>query len=109
MSSDSSTADQSSASMLHGHAAYVAAAAKETIGSFTSTPMQEAGAADKQAAIDEMRAAKENADASGTGSGLGTQNPTLGKIEKSVGSAVGCEGMVEEGTGAARSANDVTG
>ena len=41
-----------------------------------------------------MRAAK---DASGTH----TQNPTLGKIEKTIGSGVGCEGMVEEGSKAA--------
>jgi len=38
-----------------------------------------------------MRAAKE---ASG---GDVTRNPTVGKIEETVGKGVGCEGMVEEG------------
>ena len=38
-----------------------------------------------------MRAAK---DAAG---GNTTTNPTVGKIEKTVGGAVGCEGMREEG------------
>ena len=38
-----------------------------------------------------MRAAKEAA------GGDTTQNSTVGKIEKGLGSAVGCEGMVEEG------------
>ena len=38
-----------------------------------------------------MRAAKEAA------GGSTTQNPTVAKVEKAVGGAVGCEGMVEEG------------
>lgn len=78
--------------MLHGHAAYVAAAAKETVGSYTSTDMQKAGSADKQAAIDEMRAAKEASQGEGV-----SKNPTLGKVEQSFGSVTGCEGMEEEG------------
>ncbi|MCJ1233744.1 hypothetical protein MMC14_001702 [Varicellaria rhodocarpa] len=70
------------ASMLHG----------ETIGSLTSSePWSTAGANDKSAAVDEMRAAKEAA------GGSTTQNPTVAKVEKAVGGAVGCEGMVEEG------------
>ena len=38
-----------------------------------------------------MRAAKEAA------GGLQDRNETVGKVEKSVGGLVGCEGMVEEG------------
>ena len=56
--------------------------------------MQNAGSADKQAAIDEMRAAKQVADEQGGGV---SENPTLGKVEKSLGSVTGCEGMEEEG------------
>lgn len=69
-------------------------AAQETVGSYTSTDMQNAGSADKQAAIDEMRAAKQVADEQGGGV---SENPTLGKVEKSLGSVTGCEGMEEEG------------
>ena len=57
--------------------------------------MQHAGAADKQAAVDEMRAAKAQSDAQ-TGSDV-PKNETLGKVEQTLGSAAGCEGMVEEG------------
>ena len=53
--------------------------------------MQNAGAADKQAAVEEMRAARE---ASG---GEPSKNETLGKVEKTLGSVTGCEGMEEEG------------
>lgn len=56
--------------------------------------MQKAGSADKQAAVDEMRAAKEASDAQG---GEVSKNPTLGKVEQTLGSATGCEGMEEEG------------
>ncbi|MCJ1288415.1 hypothetical protein MMC26_007772 [Xylographa opegraphella] len=93
--STNTTDETSSASMLHGHAAYVAGAAKETIGNLSgSAPWQTAGQDDKAAAVDEMRAAKE-------ASGSQTQNPTVGKVEEMVGKGVGCEGMVEEG-GAAK-------
>ena len=64
------------------------------MGSYTSTDMQKAGSADKQAAIDEMRAAKEASDAQGDEI---SKNPTLGKVEQSFGSVTGCEGMEEEG------------
>ncbi len=57
--------------------------------------MQSAGAADKQAALDEMRAAKAQSDAQG-GSDI-SKNETLGKVEQTLGGAAGCEGMVEEG------------
>lgn len=65
--------------------------AQETLGSYTSTDMQNAGSADKQAAVDEMRAAK---DAQG---GDVSKNETLGKVERGLGSVTGCEGMEEEG------------
>ncbi|CAF9921661.1 hypothetical protein IMSHALPRED_005238 [Imshaugia aleurites] len=94
MSSTGSSESGSNPSMLHGHAAYVAAAAKEAIGSYTSSDMQTAGSADKEAAVDEMRAAKQASDAQG---GEISKNQTLGKVEQSLGSAAGCEGMEEEG------------
>lgn len=56
--------------------------------------MQTAGSADKEAAVDEMRAAKQASDAQG---GEISKNQTLGKVEQSLGSAAGCEGMEEEG------------
>ncbi|MCJ1251930.1 hypothetical protein MMC30_009168 [Trapelia coarctata] len=88
----SETPDQNSASMLHGHAAYVAGAAKETIGNLTSSPAwQKTGQDDKSSAVDEMRAAK------AAQGGDVTRSETVGKIEETVGKGVGCEGMVEEG------------
>ncbi|MCJ1295068.1 hypothetical protein MMC34_006629 [Xylographa carneopallida] len=85
-----STNETNSASMLHGHAAYVAGAAKETIGNLSgSAPWQAAGQDDKAAAVEEMRAAKQTT--------VETQNPTVGKVEEMLGKGVGCEGMVEEG------------
>lgn len=95
MSSTGPSESGSNPSMLHGHAAYVAAAAKETVGSYTSTDMQNAGSADKQAAVEEMRAAKQASDAQG---GEISKNQTLGKVEQSLGSVTGCEGMEEEGS-----------
>ena len=56
--------------------------------------MQTAGSADKEAAVDEMRAAKQASDAQG---GEISKNQKLGKVEQSLGSAAGCEGMEEEG------------
>ena len=56
--------------------------------------MQNAGGADKQAAVDEMRAAKQASDAQGEEI---SKNQTLGKVEQSFGSVTGCEGMEEEG------------
>lgn len=57
--------------------------------------MQNAGASDKSAAIEEMRAAKQMSDQK---SGEVNHNETLGKVEKTLGSVTGCEGMEEEGT-----------
>ena len=56
--------------------------------------MQKAGSADKQTAVDEMRAAKQASEAQG---GEINKNPTLGKVEQSLGSVTGCEGMEDEG------------
>lgn len=57
--------------------------------------MQSAGASDRQAAVEEMRAAKAQSDAQGGGDLA--KNDTLGKVEQTLGSATGCEGMQEEG------------
>jgi uncharacterized protein YjbJ (UPF0337 family) len=56
--------------------------------------MQNAGASDKQAAVEEMRAAKEISDQQG---GEVSKNETMGKVEQTLGSVTGCEGMEEEG------------
>ena len=56
--------------------------------------MQNAGASDKQAAVEEMRAAKQASDAQG---GEVSKNETLGKVERTLGSVTGCEGMEDEG------------
>ncbi|KAL8792019.1 MAG: hypothetical protein Q9195_005360 [Heterodermia aff. obscurata] len=74
-------------SQIHGHATYVAGAAKEAFGF-------ESGAADKEYAVKEMRAAKEQSEASG---GEPAKNETVGKIESKLGNVTGCEGMVDEG------------
>ncbi|KAL8851318.1 MAG: hypothetical protein Q9221_003763 [Calogaya cf. arnoldii] len=80
-------------SMLHGHAGYVAGAAKEAIGTYVSSDpsWKTAGAETKDAAVQEMRAAKEQSQ------GDPGKNETVGKVEEKLGSAVGCEGMVGEG------------
>lgn len=57
--------------------------------------MQNAGASDKQSALGEMRAAKEVSDQQGGGEV--SKNETMGKVEKTLGSVTGCEGMEEEG------------
>lgn len=57
--------------------------------------MQNAGSEDKQAAVEEMRAAKQASDAQG---GEVNKSQTLGKVEQSLGSVTGCEGMEEEGS-----------
>ncbi|KAL8671765.1 MAG: hypothetical protein Q9168_003736 [Polycauliona sp. 1 TL-2023] len=80
-------------SMLHGHAGYVAGAAKEAIGTYVSSDpsWKSAGAETKDAAVAEMRAAKEQSQ------GEPGKSDTVGKVEEKLGSAVGCEGMVGEG------------
>ena len=69
---------------------------QETLGSYTSTPMQEAGASDKQAALTEMREAKKSSEEQAGGDGV-QKSETLGKVEQLAGKATGCEGMEEEG------------
>ncbi|KAL8638267.1 MAG: hypothetical protein Q9228_004567 [Teloschistes exilis] len=80
-------------SMLHGHAAYVAGAAKEAVGNYVSSdPSWKSSATEtKDAAIAEMRAAKAQSE------GEPGKNETMGKVEEKLGGAVGCEGMVGEG------------
>ncbi|KAL9047194.1 MAG: hypothetical protein Q9214_000179 [Letrouitia sp. 1 TL-2023] len=97
----SSINENNSSSLLHGHATYVAGAAKETLGSYASASLQSTGAADKQAGVDEMQAAKAAAqpERSGSDSDSGNATTTLGKMEARVGSAVRCGGMVVEGEG----------
>ena len=56
--------------------------------------MQNAGATDKSAALEEMRAAKKVSDEQG---GEISKNPTVGKVEQTLGNVTGCEGMEEEG------------
>lgn len=56
--------------------------------------MQNTGAEEKGAAVEEMRAAK----AMGQNGGDGVaKNETLGKAEQMAGNVTGCEGMSEEG------------
>ncbi|KAI4197350.1 MAG: hypothetical protein LQ350_005971 [Teloschistes chrysophthalmus] len=80
-------------SMLHGHAAYVAGAAKEAVGTYVSSdPSWKSSATEtKDAAVAEMRAAKAQSQ------GEPGKNETMGKVEEKLGGAVGCEGMVGEG------------
>jgi len=56
--------------------------------------MQNGGASDKQAALEEMRAAKAQSDQQGGEVG---KSATLGKVEQTLGGVTGCEGMEEEG------------
>ncbi|KAI4145445.1 MAG: hypothetical protein L6R39_003797 [Caloplaca ligustica] len=90
-----SSSNTDNPSMLHGHAAYVAGAAKEAIGTYVSSdPSWKTSAAEtKDDAVAEMRAAKaQNESHPG-------KNETVGKVEEKLGGAVGCEGMVDEGKG----------
>ena len=56
--------------------------------------MQTAGASDKNAAVEEMRKAKEVNEKEG---GDLNKNPTVGKVEQTLGNVTGCEGMEDEG------------
>ncbi|KAK5168256.1 uncharacterized protein LTR77_006825 [Saxophila tyrrhenica] len=81
--------DQQNPSLIGQHANYVAAAAKETVGSVTgSEDWKATGAQEKQDAIDGMKSASENRDPNSSG---------FGKAEEMAGKAVGCEGMESEG------------
>ena len=67
---------------------------QETIAPYTSQPESWSASAKetKGAAVDEMRAAKSMSEKSPP-----AHNESFGKVEEKVGSAVGCEGMVDEG------------
>ena len=56
--------------------------------------MKNAGAQEKQSAVEEMRSAKAQFDAQG---GELDKNSTLGSVEQKLGSVTGCEGMEDEG------------
>ncbi|KAJ9633773.1 hypothetical protein H2204_006771 [Knufia peltigerae] len=90
MSSDqSSSADsQSQPSMLGGHAKYVQGAVSSALG-------YESGQQTKDAAVQEMRDAKEAQ--SSDPHQQPAQSTILGSVEKAAGQVTGCEGMVEEG------------
>ena len=62
---------------------------QETIGAVTgSEEWKQSGQADKQAAVDGMKAASANRD---------PQQSGFGKVEETAGRMVGCEGMENEG------------
>ncbi len=68
---------------------------QETIGSMTgSEEWRSSGEAEKQAGIDNMKAASANRD---------PQTSGLGKVEEMAGKAVGCEGMEQEGADSKKS------
>jgi hypothetical protein len=65
----------------------------ETIGNLTrSEEWKTSGQRDKDAAVKDMRAGREASDPE---QGIG--GPRVGQTETSLGNAVGCEGMVENG------------
>ncbi|KAI9722799.1 MAG: hypothetical protein M1828_004495 [Chrysothrix sp. TS-e1954] len=76
--------------LITGHAQYAKGAAVETIGSVSgSDAWKDSGAEQKQAGLDEMKAAGEARKEDGGGG--------YGKAEEMAGKAVGCEGMEKEG------------
>ncbi|KJX96988.1 hypothetical protein TI39_contig592g00010 [Zymoseptoria brevis] len=76
-------------SLVGGHAEYVKGVVEGTVGTLTgSKAWQDSAAKDKQAGIDDMKAASANRDPTQSG---------LGKVEEVAGKAVGCEGMEKEG------------
>ncbi|KAF2661402.1 hypothetical protein K491DRAFT_687542 [Lophiostoma macrostomum CBS 122681] len=75
--------------LVASHAQYVKGAAEETIGNLTGAQgWTNSGAQDKQDAVDAMKSASANRDASQKG---------FGGVEEKAGNLVGCEGMVKEG------------
>lgn len=104
MSSSDASDPTTNPSMLHGHATYVAGAAKVPPSPLSPcllpppqlTPTKEvlgiqSGTSDKEYAVSEMRAAKEQ-----SGGEVG-RNETMGKAEETLGKVTGCEGMRGEG------------
>ncbi|KAL6244028.1 hypothetical protein RBB50_008897 [Rhinocladiella similis] len=92
--SNSDSQSQSQPSMLGGHAKYVQGAVSSALG-------YESGQQTKDAAVQEMRDAKESQSSSSSDPQQQQQQPTqstiLGTVEKTVGQVTGCEGMVEDG------------
>lgn len=74
-------------------------AVEAALGNLTgNTNLQSAGEQTKQAGIDELKSYQEQNPPSGA-----NQDTTTGKIEQKIGSAVGCEGMVNDAQGSTNS------
>lgn len=84
-----SGSSNSGPSMLGGHVHYVKGVAEEAIGKLTgSEEWKRSGIQDKEAAMAEMRAADHGPD---------KDSMVPGKLESTLGRAVGCDGMIEHG------------
>ncbi|KAI5853863.1 hypothetical protein BZA05DRAFT_444136 [Tricharina praecox] len=87
-------------SQVKAHLQWVKGAGTEMLGSMLSTPLKESGAATKEAAVNEMRAAKEIGDRK-VERNIAEEGPMRlsaeGKSEGLFGKVVGCEGMKERG------------
>jgi uncharacterized protein YjbJ (UPF0337 family) len=87
-------------SMLAGHVQYVKGAAEEVIGNVTgSEDWKRSGHDDKEAALAEMRAANQG--------GPKDAGVVPGKVESTLGKAIGCDGMVENGEAKQRMRSDL--
>ncbi|KAF1840658.1 uncharacterized protein K460DRAFT_295145 [Cucurbitaria berberidis CBS 394.84] len=85
-----SSNNQNQPGLVASHAQYAKGAAEETIGNVTGNQAWKAsGAQDKSQAVDAMKSAAQNRDAS----------QGYGGVEEKAGSLVGCEGMQKEGAG----------
>ncbi|TGZ79947.1 hypothetical protein EX30DRAFT_396753 [Ascodesmis nigricans] len=97
-------------SQLHAHMKYAKGAAEETLSHLTSSSsLSSTGQADKTQALEEMRAAKSMADSHAAEEYAAKPKARLereGKIERRVGSGVGCGGLVERGEGKVRAAGE---
>ncbi|KAK9898742.1 hypothetical protein P389DRAFT_193761 [Cystobasidium minutum MCA 4210] len=85
--------------LVTGHAKLAGGAVEAALGNLTgNTNLQSAGEQTKQAGIDELKSYQEQNPPSGA-----NQDTTTGKIEQKIGSAVGCEGMVNDAQGSTNS------
>ncbi|KAF2761955.1 hypothetical protein EJ05DRAFT_472902 [Pseudovirgaria hyperparasitica] len=76
-------------SLVASHANFISGAAKETVGqALGSTEWKQSGTAQKEHAVQDMKAAGEQRDPNKDG---------WGKAEEIAGKAAGCEGMEQEG------------
>ncbi|DBA75659.1 hypothetical protein WJX79_009072 [Trebouxia sp. C0005] len=95
-----SSSGKEQASLTGGHVQYVKGVAEEAIGSVTgSKAWQQSGQEDKQAAVDEMRAAssdRKEAQEQRAASGS-SWVAKEGIVESAAGKLSGCEGMKQEG------------